>query len=394
MVKRTRLTAFFAGTIYFLQGFLGISGIALPLYLRDLHWSISEITAVTSIAAIPWLFKILIALFSDAFPVFGFRRKSYLFFYGIISAIGWFMLAAMPAERNWILTAMLLSNLGFAATDVITDGFIVEHSAEASSSVYQAISWGFRGLGSVASGLISGWLAIHWNLRNVFLLTMCLPLIVSICASLLHEKKIEPAGEKPNLFTPLKHAFPLFSGINFRFFALVLFFISISASFGVPFFFYMKETLNFPETFMGFLSSLGWAGAVFGSFIYAKWLRKAPVHLTLRWAILINSLNIFSALLIHDQSTAFIVVFIGGAMGCLVMLPIVSSAATLTRQSGAESTLFAILMTVFNFGQILFGLAGSHLVNKIGLIPLISVAGTAALLGLIFSERIQFGAKE
>ncbi len=95
-------------------------------------------------------------------------------------------------------------------------------------------------------------------------------------------------------------------------------------------------------------------------------------------------------ILIKNQASALILVFMGGIMGCLVMLPVMSSAAALTHNTGVESTLFAILMSVFNFGQITFGFLGGRLYERIGLYPLIVAAGTIALTGIFFVERIEF----
>lgn len=389
MVKRTHDTAFIAAMIYFSQGALGISGIALPLYLRALHWSIPEIAAVSSLAALPWIFKIFYGYLSDSAPLLGYRRKSYLILFSSVSACGWLMLAFLPSAKYGILLAMMLTNLGFAATDVITDGFVVEHSAGVASSVYQSIAWASRSAGAVISGLLSGWLAVHWNPQEIFLVTMMLPIYVCFCALLMHEKKCEPGTQihaKPSFRLCLEYL----HHANIKIYAVILFLISISSSFGVPFFFHMKENLSFPETFLGFLSSLGWAGAGAGSLIYMKWLRQFPSKHTLRWAMVLNCLNILSTLLIKDQASAFVVVFMGGAMGCLVMLPIVSGVAAATHQSGMESTLFAILMSVFNVGQIAFGFLGGRLFNVIGLVPLISTAGAMALMGLFFTRKVNW----
>lgn len=389
MLKHSRDIAFLSGAVYFIQGALGISGIALPLFLRSLHWSVAEITAVSAVAGFPWVIKIIYGILSDTYPFFGYRRKSYLILFSFISVLGWASLVLMPSEKFWILTSMLLANLGFAATDVITDGLVVEHSNEFTSPIYQSIAWGSRSLGAVASGFTGGWLAQHWQPKEVFLLTMCLPLSVALVAIWIIEKKVDKAPFK-SPWGPVRSCFKLLFSSNIGFFSMILFTASISAAFGLPFFFYMKENLRFTETFLGLLSSIGWSGAMIGSFFYGRFLRKVSQKKLLRYAILINSVNIFSTLLIQNQTTAFVLVFIGGVMGCLVMLPIMSSAASLTHQTGVEGTLFAVLMSIFNLGQIAFGFMGGRVYHVIGLMPLIIVTGFLALFALAFVERLNF----
>lgn len=389
MLKHTRDIAFLSGVVYFIQGALGISGVALPLYLRSLNWSVAEITAVSALAGFPWVIKIFYGILSDTYPLLGFRRKSYLILFSSISILGWASLVVMPPDKHWIIFSMMMANLGFAATDVITDGLVVEHSNEFTSPIYQSIAWGSRSMGAVCSGFTGGWLAQHWDPKQVFTLTMFLPFCVSLVALWILEKKVEKAPFK-SPWGPVRSSFKLLLSSNLSFFSMILFMASISAAFGLPFFFHMKENLKFSETFLGLLSSIGWSGAMIGSFIYGRFLRKISPKFLLRLAIIVNSINIFSTLLIQNETTAFVLVFIGGVMGCLVMLPIFSSAASLTHQTGVEGTLFAILMSVFNLGQIAFGFLGGRVYHVIGLVPLILITGFFALFGLLFVKKLKF----
>ncbi len=154
----------------------------------------------------------------------------------------------------------------------------------------------------------------------------------------------------------------------------------------------MKETLGFSETFLGFLTGVGWGGAALGSFIYGRWLRNIAPKKILTRVILFNALNIFSNFLISGQRSAFVLIFVSGVMGCLVMLPIMSSAAALTHRSGAEGTMFAVLMSIFNIGQIVFGYLGASFLGVLGLHLLIAISGFMALCGLVFVRRLQFEA--
>ncbi|MBI3313846.1 MAG: MFS transporter, partial [Candidatus Omnitrophica bacterium] len=177
---------------------------------------------------------------------------------------------------------------------------------------------------------------------------------------------------------------------NLRCFIGILLVASLSSSFGMPFFFFMKETLGFQETFLGFLASLAWFGAMIGSALYLRWLRKVPAKKILRWTIILNCINILSALFIVNKFSAFMIVLLGGVLGCLVMLPLMSTAAILTHHSQVEGAIFAILMSVFNLGQILAGVGGARLYGLIGLQPLILMAGLVGLLGILFVERLEF----
>jgi len=284
---------------------------------------------------------------------------------------------------------MMLANLGFAATDVITDGLIVEHSRGFSSHIYQSIAWGTRSVGAIVSGVAGGWLAAHWEAKNVFLLTMFLPVLVMVLAFRIKDVKQE-RGPFKSWIEPFKRCLKLLLIHNLRWFGVLLIITTVSSMFGVPFFFYMKETLNFSETFLGILMSVGWTGAVIGSLLYARWLSKVSPKVILRWAIIINTINILGVMLIKNQTTALILTFLGGFMGCLTILPIMSVSAMLTHDSGVEGTLFAVLMSIFNLGQISFGFLGGQVYPLTGITPLIILSGIVSLSGLWVVHQLHF----
>lgn len=387
MLKGTYSVSLAAACIYFCQGLLGISGVALPLYLRNLGWNVGDVTAIMSLAASPWIFKIFYGILSDSFPIKGIRRRYYIIFYLFFSSLGWLLLLLFPPTKFSILFCLLIANLGFSGVDVVTDGLIVEHSSKATSSFYQGLAWGSRSLGAILGGVGGGFLAALWEPRAVFMLTLTIPLI-ALPAVFIFREKNWPTTPFRSAFEPLGRCFSLLKEKNFQSFLGLLLISSLSSAFGMPFFFFMHEVLGFRETFLGTLASLGWLGAMFGSLVFLTVLRKISIRRTLQMAIIINSLNIFSTFFILNETSALIIVIVGGAMSCLVMLPMMSLAAVLTRHTGVESAMFAILMSAYNIGQIIFGFLGGRIYNWVGLYPLIAFTAVISLSGLIFAQII------
>ncbi len=389
MDRRVRQIAFLAGIVYFTQGALGISGLSLPLFLRnELHWSVSKIATVSSLAAFPWIFKIFYGLISDSFPIRGYRRKPYLLICSLFSMLGWLTLIKQPSTVFWVACAMSLSNLGFAAVDVVTDGLIVEHSRGPLNSFFQSIAWGARSAGSIISGIAGGWLAYHWPHKHVFLLTMCLPIFVMLCIPFIRESKHDRAPFS-SAKEPLMRCLSLLKAGSMRWFIAILITLSVGSSFGIPFFFYLKETLHFKETFIGSLSSLGWGGVMVGSVVYFRFLRNVKQEQVLALAIVINAINIFSTLLVHQAFSAVLVSVIGGFMAGISMLTLMTASAAMTHKSGVEGTFFAVLMGVFNLGQIAFGYLGGKLYGHISLTALIWITGSLALCGVFLVKKVK-----
>lgn len=390
MDKPVRQIAILAGVVYFIQGALGVAGVALPLYLRSLGWSIGKITQVSAIVGLPWIFKIVYGFISDSFPILGYRRKPYLIICSIFSSTGWLLLILLPPETHFIVLSLMLGNLGFAAVDVVTDGLIVEHSRGPLSSFFQSIAWGARNIGSFISGYVGGLLAHHWrhDLKPVFIVPVLLPLLVIGATLIARESKID---FKPNISfkATLHRCGDIIRTENMRWYIVLLVVFSTGSLFGVPFFFHMRETLGFEESFLGLLNSVFSGGGILGSGIYFLFLRNVSQQKLLTKAIWINALLALACLLVREKYTAILLISTAGATACITMLSIVTASAALLHRTGVEGTFFAVLMGVFNLGQILFGFMGGKIYTILSLQMLIIISSLLLLTGLIFVRKVK-----
>lgn len=370
-----------AAVVYFVQGSLGIAGIALPLYLRAQGFSISKITFISSVSAAPWFFKIVYGAISDAIPLWQLRRKPYLIICSALSCAGWILLGLLPPREYWLISSMMITNLGLAATDVVTDGLVVEYSRKGTVQTYQGIAWGARSVGALLSGYIGGILAGQMMAQNVFLITATLPLI-SLIASLFLKEKPHPWRtdiQPKNILIPIVESIRQIVQGNLKWFLFLLLIISSSVAIGTPFFFYMRETLKFDAIFLGLLNSITWLGAIVGCFIFLKFFKGTPLSKTLYWAVGIGFIDLLLTLTIYNHPSAFIVSFLLGVLGYIVLLPVFSTAARLAHGTGVEGSLYAILMSLFNLGQAVAGIWGGIAYEWMGLKPLIILT---AVLGL------------
>lgn len=385
-----RKIAWLAAVVYFVQGAIGISAIAVPIYFRKLGWSISDITIVSSITSLPWVLKVFYGFISDSFPIARLRRKSYLFFYLICSMGGWCAFAFWGTNQINVIIALWIANLGFAGTDVITDGLIVENSEGEWGSIFQSVAWGARGLGSVLTGMLGGWLVLHLETKTIFLLTASLPVLAVFPLLLFQEKPRETSFSRAEWVTQLKTVGRFCTVPQNLFFALFLALSTSSVLFGTPFFFYMKEALFFKEDYLGFLISLGWAGAAIGSIIFGLRMKKIPIKKLFYAVVILNALNVLTTYFVRGVDSAAFLTFFGGIAAGMMILPLMTASAMMTSQSGVEGTLFALLMGFYNLAQIGWGILGGKLLPFFGMWGLVALAIVIQLLAYFLIGRIDF----
>jgi Na+/melibiose symporter-like transporter len=63
------------------------------LYKDDLGLQPSDVARINSLVFIPWIIKPIYGLISDSFPIFGYRRKPYLFIFGLCVIICWILMS-------------------------------------------------------------------------------------------------------------------------------------------------------------------------------------------------------------------------------------------------------------------------------------------------------------
>lgn len=197
-------------TIYFVEGALGLARLAQTFLLKDdLHLGPAEMSATMGILALPWTIKPLYGFLSDGFPIFGYRRRSYLVLAGIIGFLSYSSLAwglgGDAASSSTALTitviSLLLSSASIAMADVVADGIVVQKTRDAAingddpaiAGGLQSVCWGSASIGALISAYFSGSLLETMSPREVFGLASFLPLAVGAMSLLIDE---EPVSKK------------------------------------------------------------------------------------------------------------------------------------------------------------------------------------------------------
>ena len=108
-----------------LLGFLqeassGISSVSVQyLYKDDYLLSPGKATFIDSLTSIPWIIKPLWGFISDSFPLFGYRRKSYLVLFSCLQISMWFLLMMSTKNFNVGVFSLLALCLAGAFINVI-----------------------------------------------------------------------------------------------------------------------------------------------------------------------------------------------------------------------------------------------------------------------------------
>lgn len=386
-----RLMIFF-GLVYFAQG-LGQAGglINQPLmfYLKSLGLTSDRVAQSLAILTLPWVIKPLYGLISDFIPLFGYRRKSYLFLMNALAAAGFLWLTGLTSP-GMIVTALFLTALGIASSDVLVDALMVENGQRLGLiKQFQSQQWMWFNIAFITASFLGGWLAQTFPpasaLHMAALITACGPAAVVLSvAFLVREEKSEfnlsrLRGTAASLMASLKSK-TLWIVAGF------LAFWNFTPSFNTPLYYHLVDHLEFSQAFIGQLGAVASIGAAIGAFVYRHFLapRFSTKHLVY-FSILLGAGTTLAYLLLTDRTSALILYFTTGILSMIPLLTLLSLAASVCPPQAAGFT-FAALMSIYNAAAQVSAIVGAHLYERVfhqDIVPLIWVAAIFPLAAFL-----------
>ncbi len=365
--------------IYFVQGILGLSRLAVSFFLKDdLALSPAQTSALMGVAAIPWMIKPLFGFLSDGLPLFGYNRRPYLILSGILGAAAWIALGTVVQTPLMATIAIGFCSLSVAMSDVIADSVIVERARQETgdeAGSLQSLSWGVSAVGGLITAYLGGLLLQELSTRSLFLITATFPLIVSSVAWLIVEpRRLNQAG-----FAQVrKQVGQLGQALRQRAIwmpTLFLFLWQCTPNSESAFFFFTTNELGFQPEFLGRVRLVSSLAMLLGVWLFQTFFKAVPFRRMFGWMIVISSLLGMTSLLlvthtnrslgISDQWFSLGDSLVLVVAGQLAFMPVLILAARLCPP-GVEATLFALLMSIVNLGGTVSNELGALLTHFLG----------------------------
>lgn len=382
----SRKDKIFFGTVYFVQGAVALSSLALLHFQKDvLQLSAAELATFGAlITLLAWSFKPIYGLISDIFPIRGQRRKPYLVITSLLTFVSYLYLGAFSYDYQTTLIPLVVANIGLGFTDVLCDGLVVEKSTKENVGKLQNLCWASKfgaifivsvlgGYMNERLGILDGADPVSYlaGIKTMFYVTSILPLITLFQVLMLDEDRVKKEGKIMNFVKVWGHSAwkwlckPAFKRSFWGFLGALTFIFLWRAtpSSGSAMTYFVINERGFNDAYLGFAGSISTVGTLLGAVIYGKWVDKIPIRKVFFWTILIgtafNLLNLFIiydwdpvtifGITFHYKAFSLLVDFVGGAIFYVSFLPILKLAAIICPKK-REATMFAIIASVMNIG--------------------------------------------
>jgi hypothetical protein len=330
-------------------GWPGIIG-RLPFSLllkNQLHMPAHKVAAFWGIATIAWYVKPLFGLISDAYPLFGTRRRGYMLTGTILCGLFWLAFIVVPHDYVPFVIVTTLLNIAMAFVSTVVGGLQVEAAQRyGATGRLASLRIGLEGVMNLLAGPVSGWLAVRafgWTaVAGACILCAFLPVV-----SILYP---EAGGAQRN--TAVWAAARRQLGVIVRSRAMwgatgLLFLVYLAPGFQTPMLYYQQDVLKLDPRFMGFLQLLGGAGGILGALAYSALCRRLPLRVSLTAGIVLNAASTLLYLRYDSAAAAMAIDGAAALLGTLATLPLYDLAARATPV-GSESFGFALMMSLRN----------------------------------------------
>lgn len=418
-------------TIYFVEGALGLARLAQTFLLKDdLHLGPAEMSATIGILSLPWTIKPLYGLLSDGFPIFGYRRRSYLILAGFVgflsySSLAWGLggggssgsddtLSSNGSALRVTIISLLLSSASIALSDVVADGIVVEKTRDAAingddpatAGGLQSLCWGSAAIGGLISAYFSGSMLETMSPREVFGIASILPLAVSAVSFFIEEEPYRQKmrgeavimNESTRSAEIIDNSFlkedavdthyamqsireqtsSLWAALSQPNIYKPIFFIFLwqatPTSEGAMLYF-LTDEIGFGPEFLGRVQLVTAAASLLGVWLYNQYLRRVAIKEILLWTSVISvPLGLTQLILISHYNRVLGIPDGAFVFGDDVVLSILGEMAFLPTlvlaaklcPTGVEAVLFATLMSIYNAASTVSTEVGAALTKLLG----------------------------
>uniref|UniRef100_H3GAM2 Major facilitator superfamily (MFS) profile domain-containing protein n=2 Tax=Phytophthora ramorum TaxID=164328 RepID=H3GAM2_PHYRM len=367
--------------VYFTQGIRStLCSLGTSYYLNEtLALPPAQSESLRATAAIPWIIKPLYGMLSDSVPIWGTRRKSYLLIFSAVSAAAYLALSVPGLVTTYesALVALVVASLGIAFCDVVIDGKVVEAARserEDMAGNLQTLSWISLSVGSVLGSMVSGYALNTFGPMGVFFLSAMGPLSVVLISIKIPEETFVPQGYLGFFRTVQDQcralATVVVDPICWRPMLWIFLSNALPPSVGEAMFSFKTAELGFSKSFLGFISTVGSFTLLGTTALYNAYFRDMPFRrmffriqlasacVSLAEFMLVSRLNM--AFGIGDRFFIFGDEILSDVVARLKHMPSLVLCAKICPP-GIEGTMFALLMSIYNFSWSVASYGGSWL---------------------------------
>ncbi len=339
----------------------------LPLQLllkNELHLTAQMLAGFMVIATFAWNVKPLAGILSDAFPLFGTRRRHYMLFGAAMAAVCWGLMGVVPRTYWPLLLAAAGANAFMVIASTVMGGLMVEAGQKYGiSGRITSIRQALQSVVSVGNGLLGGFLAAIAFGWTAGVATGLLIVLAATTFFVLTERPVA-ARDRAVLRDATHELSTLFRSRTLWAAGAFLALVYISPGFTTPLLYFQTDALKFSPPYIGLMETLEGSAGLCGALVYAMLCRHLNLRQLLTAAIAANATCTLLYLTYSASTAPFVHAVVGFVVTCSELA--LMDLAVRATPVGCESLGFSLMMSARNFALQGSDVAGSWLLDSQG----------------------------
>ena len=387
------VTSFLLLTLFL--GLALIPELAINYFFKDeLKVQPSKLTRLLTISRFPWVINPIFGMITDFYPIFGYKKKIYILFCGLIFCSVWLILGLLKINSLLTVICFFISNVTCCFSTVLSQAIMIEiggkmdekeeeENREKKKQTNKLITYNaiISNIGILIGSYLKGELIQLFNIRIVFIITSCLGLLPLISAIILKEFNDDNDENSSILNTSVKSNENEQTLIDYMFqkkiivpFIIFLIVTTIPITFDT-YFYYEIHYLNFKPVDFSKINVIYQVVTLIVIYLYDK-LDCNTTKCSFFFIKFISTGSGFFFYLIYNEyyekfnlNPFYIILFVTIIQFCLnqifnIMIYKLSAKLTIKK---FEETVFSTLTTTINVGYILGLLYSSILTDVTGI---------------------------
>jgi predicted MFS family arabinose efflux permease len=342
-----------------------LAGIPLENLLKnELHVDRAANAAFFFWASLAWYFKPIVGIFTDSFPLWGTRRKSYLLVGTLLAVLSWVGLYFTPHEYHRLLWVTITINIFMVVASTAVGAYMVEIAqAFSGTGRLAAVRNVVEQICLIISGPGAGFLA---SVAFGWTTAMCggvMFLLVPVTLIFLREP-VHKSSSAARLSKPVEEITKIAKARYVWVAAGLMGLFYMAPGLTTALFYKQQNDLHLDTQAQGFLQLITAVGGIFGAVAYASLCRRLNLRILLMTGLALATASTLGYLFYSSIGSAQKVEAFNGFCYSIAELAILDLAIRATP-SGSEAFGFSLLMSVRNFA--LFGTDwfGSALIDRL-----------------------------
>lgn len=327
------------------------------LLKNELHVDRTANAAFFFWAGLAWYLKPFAGILTDAFPLFGSRRKSYILISATLAALSWLALIVTPHDDRKLLFVVIVINTFMVVASTVVGGYMVETAqANSGSGRLTAIRQFVQQACLIVNGPVAGYLA---SLAFGWTAAACggvMFLLVPVTILFLHEQR-KRSDSRQILANAREQLANIATARTMWAAAALMALFYIAPGFGTALFYKQQNDLHLSTQAQGFLQLIAGIFGVLAAVGYGILCRRLNLRTLLVGCMVVATAANLGYLFYSSAGRAQAIEGLNGFGYTLAELALMDLAVRSTP-AGSEGLGFSLMVSVRNlalFGTDWFG---------------------------------------